>query len=147
MPNCPPQSGDGCQSPVPFIIGMFVFGKHFGSAAGVSKGMRISSPGKGIKHPVLFSASKAQRLAAPSVGRLCCSAQRLSLIQANGTKADYLTLERGISAETSMLRGGEVGHSQDAPLGVPGCPAGKEASRKSTRHPQDPGADTGPAPC
>lgn len=35
------------------------------------QGMRISNPGKGIKHPVLFFASRGQRPAAPSAGRLC----------------------------------------------------------------------------
>lgn len=43
-------------------------------------------------------------------------------------------LKRGISAETSTLGGGEVGHSQDAPPSVPGCPAGEEAASKNTRH-------------
>lgn len=43
-------------------------------------------------------------------------------------------LKRGISAETSMLGGGEVGRGQDAPPSVPGCPAGEEAARKNTRH-------------
>lgn len=58
VPNCQPRFGHDCQGPVPFIIGMFVFGKHFKFSCWGFQGMRISSPGKGIKTPVLFFASK-----------------------------------------------------------------------------------------
>lgn len=81
-----------CQGPVPCIMGMFVFGKRFRFCCWGFQGMRISSPGKGI-NPRPFLCQQAQRRAAPSVARLCFFAQRLSLIQANGTKADYLTFK------------------------------------------------------
>lgn len=71
VPNYPPRFGDACQTPVRFIIGMFVSGKHSKFSCWGFQGMRISSAGKGIKHQVPFFACKVQRLAAPSVGWLC----------------------------------------------------------------------------
>lgn len=67
-------AGGVCQRPSPVHNGVFVFGENtLGSPAGVSGGMRISSPGKGDKAPVFCFASK---LAASSVAGLCFVAQR-----------------------------------------------------------------------
>ena len=55
------------------------------------------------------------------------SAQRCSLIHANGTKAGYLTFkQRGFTRHGEAAWGGEVGGSQRAPPSVR-RPAGEEA--------------------
>lgn len=78
----------GLPGPRPLLTGVRVVGNPFRSHCWGLRGMRIPSPGRGMRRAVLALRGRL----APARGGFVL-AQRLSLVQAKGTKADSLTFK------------------------------------------------------